>query len=169
MTRPVRVGNIYGRLIVMAYSHRDGHEFWKCACECWADYVADGTALRQGRTVSCGCARREAIVARNRVGTHGATRNQQRSPEYRAWESARQRCNNPKDKDYQHYGGRGITVCKRWRKFSNFLQDMGARPPGTSIDREDVNGNYEPGNCSWATPKQQANNRRNNRRYKWAA
>ena len=82
------------------------------------------------------------------------------TPTYRSWASMIQRCTNEKRHNYAYYGGRGITVCVRWRDFDAFLADMGERPDGTTLDRIDNEGNYEPGNCEWATPKQQSNNRR---------
>lgn len=81
-----------------------------------------------------------------------------------AWISLRDRCGNPNNKEFRNYGGRGIKVCERWlNSFENFLTDMGKRPPGMSIERDDVNGDYEPNNCRWATAGEQARNKRNNR------
>jgi hypothetical protein len=92
--------------------------------------------------------------------THGMSR----SPEYANWCNMRQRCNNQKHPDFRHYGARGIRVCERWSLFENFLKDMGRRPfPSATVERKDTNGNYEPGNCVWATQKDQTRNKRNNR------
>lgn len=95
--------------------------------------------------------------------THGHTRNYRSTPTWRSWSSMRQRCTNKNLPHYRHYGGRGITVCERWSVFENFLADMGERPHGTSIDRIDKDGNYEPGNCRWASNRQQQVNSRNAR------
>ncbi len=86
--------------------------------------------------------------------------NGKRAPEYHSWSCMIQRCTNPNRYSWKYYGGRGITVCDRWLKFVDFLADMGARPPGTSLDRINNDGNYEPGNCRWATPKEQQANQR---------
>jgi hypothetical protein len=83
---------------------------------------------------------------------------------WNSWKAMRDRCRNPKNQDYKNYGGRGITVCTRWASFVNFLEDMGERLAGTTLDRIDGDGNYESGNCRWATPKEQANSRRPRRR-----
>ena len=92
---------------------------------------------------------------------HGASTSKGYTPEYESWQAMIQRCTNKNRADYHHYGGRGITICDRWRHdFVQFLADMKPRPEGKSLDRIDVNGNYEPSNCRWATQKQQVNNRR---------
>lgn len=96
--------------------------------------------------------------------THGCTANGITTPEYRLWYGMKDRCYNRKAKKFKHYGGRGIRVCDRWKNsFANFLEDMGQRPAGLTLDRRRTNGDYEPGNCRWATKKEQQRNKRNNR------
>lgn len=99
---------------------------------------------------------------------HGhSPRNGKMSPTYHSWASMKDRCQNPNSNRYEYYGARGIKVCDRWQDFSNFLEDMGERPPGKTLDRVDNNGNYEPGNCRWATQKEQIQNRRDRKDQKF--
>jgi hypothetical protein len=145
-------GQRFGRWVVIAYA---GGSKWLCVCDCGTVVVVWGHALRTGDSKSCGCLRDELISARSK--THGMTQ----SREFQTWASMLQRCANPNHPGYAYYGGRGISVCEEWRcSFLAFFADMGERPPGCTLDRIDVNGNYEPGNCRWATAFVQTHNRR---------
>ena len=154
-------GQRFGRLTVL---HRDGstscrHAAWKCQCDCGEVRTICGKHLRSGNTKSCGCLNRE-LLSEGLATTHGMTRHGREAGVYGSWRSMRERCQNSNATHYAYYGGRGVTVCERWESFENFLADMGPRPEGLSLDRINNEGNYEPGNCRWATRKQQAHNRR---------
>ena len=124
----------------------------KALCDCGNYTIANKSAIKNGTLKSCGCLHKKSITK------HGLSK----TPAYRRWGSIKARCNNKNSNHYADYGGRGIKVCRRWLKFDNFQDDMGERPKGTSIDRINNNGNYEPSNCKWSTKKEQSNNRRNN-------
>jgi len=127
---------------------------WWCRCDCGTERNVFGTALRAGKSVSCGC------VAHAKAAVDRATHGLSRSPTYKSWRAMWARCTNPKTHGYAEYGGAGIVVCERWKDFANFLADMGERPEGLTLDRfPNKEGNYEPGNVRWATPKDQAFNR----------
>jgi hypothetical protein len=155
-------GERFGRLVVVRRvgSHPGGGSLWLCACDCGASCDVVSRNLRRGATRSCGCLKQEKFCTPGSRTKHGHTsRDGGVSPTYTSWRSMRDRCTNPKDNRYYLYG---IRVCDRWlHSFENFLADMGERPSGMTLDRyPDKNGNYEPGNVRWATPKQQAANRR---------
>jgi hypothetical protein len=160
------VGQVFGSLTVVALSERRDREgrWWECRCRCGKQVFAVTRSLRSGNTRSCGCARKAGVLAA--VMTHGATSRDGHMPEYHVWQVMNQRCHLPSSRGYALYGGRGITVCDRWRHdFAAFIADMGRRPgPGYSLDRIDNDGHYGPGNVRWATPKEQQRNRGNNRR-----
>lgn len=149
------IGQRFGRLVVLGLSDYKRYRIL-CKCDCGNIVPIYKYNLRDGISKSCGCLRNEIVTK------HGHNTDKKgKSPTYSSWDGIIQRCNNPNCKAYKHYGGRGITVCERWNKFENFLADMGENPSkGYSIDRIDVNGNYEPSNCRWATAKEQSRNKR---------
>lgn len=154
-----RTGDRYERLVVVSRAPnkggKDTNARWVCACDCGTTVVAYGQDLARGKVKSCGC-----YVAEKNV-RHGMAR----TPMYRAWQAMIQRCENPNAKNYDRYGGRGITVCDEWHDFQAFFRDMGSRPVGFSIERTDNSKGYSKGNCRWATTSQQNNNRRANRKF----
>jgi len=157
--------NIYGRLTVLYKVENYSETFeWVCICECGnITSVNQGNLRRKdGGTKSCGCLKREQNKRiTNKLHQDQRTHGRSKTQLYKVWDAIKQRCNNPKTRNYKNYGGRGIIICDQWLDFETFANDVGERPGKEySLDRINNDGNYEPGNVRWATCKEQALNRR---------
>lgn len=171
MKRIDYVGHRFGRLVVTAlhgqHVQPSGGKrvVWFCLCDCGRTRTATAGNLRGGYIRSCGCLRRELASARRFKHGESPTSHRAASVEYQAWQDAKKRCYDPKNVAFHNYGERGIEMCAAWRDdYGVFLRDMGRCPKGLTLDRKDVNGHYEPGNCRWVTRIVQGNNTRVNHR-----
>ena len=156
-------GNRFGRLLVLGrHLTNTKWAYWLCICDCVKEKIVRSDHLRSNKIQSCGCLRLESI--KESCTVHGHNRKGVRSPTYTSWREIFHRCCNPKYGTYHRYGGRGISFDPKWRSFEAFLEDMGERPPGHTLDRVNVDGMYTKDNCRWATKKEQARNTSANNR-----
>lgn len=157
-------GQRFGRLTAVLPKGRDKYSktLWECICDCGALVLKPIGSLMSGNTKSCGCGKHIgflAVIQKRKDSAFGIYHVRARN----SWRHMIDRCNNKNNIHYSDYGGRGISVCERWMDLKLFVEDMGDPPDGMTLDRfPDMNGNYEPKNCRWATPKQQAQNTRRN-------
>ena len=157
-------GMRFGNLTAVSFSHTENkHTFWTFVCDCGKSIVAmKSNAIRKDRkSISCGCNNKKRMKENNPLATHLKSGNDQYKKTYCSWKKMRDRCYVKTESSYKYYGGKGVSVCERWiNSFQNFLDDMGERPEGKTLDRIDPYGNYEKANCRWASNKEQANNKR---------
>lgn len=156
------VGLRFGRLIVLELGGKSprGHFLWLCKCDCGTEKLFIASNVRSNFSKSCGCLLKESQKAAKHLVTHGLSA----TATYKSWSAAKSRCGNPSNAAYRHYGGRGIRMCDEWKSsFEEFFSCLGEKPSGKTLDRINVNGHYEPGNCRWATASEQRNNVRCNR------
>jgi hypothetical protein len=157
-------GMVFGQLVAIEYSHNTPNNaaVWLCKCSCGVEKTISARSLVSGGTISCGC-HGKSIIGKSTF-VHGHAKRKGTTSEYRCWKNMKNRCYRESDPHYYLYGGRGITICESWLdSFENFIADMGRRPSEKhSIDRIDVDKNYDPSNCRWGTLDQQSRNKRNN-------
>jgi hypothetical protein len=154
------LGKKFGLLTALSKGEKkglNGELYWNFLCECGKFRLASGSAVKQGRLISCGCSKKAKLTTHGQINTRT----------YRIWAGMVNRCKNPKNNSYKSYGGRGITVTEEWEKYVNFFSSMGECPAGHSIERIDNNGNYTPMNCEWIPLAKQARNRRSNVYFEW--
>ena len=166
MGKPLDItGQRYGRLVALSVvsSSKQGQQ-WLCHCDCGRTAVVRQILMRTGNTASCGCLRKEQLVARSRASADPEAGYRRWPSEFVIWRGMLARCHNPRNKDFPRYGGRGIIVCPTWRaSFDYFFDDMGPRPsPEHQIDRVYNDGHYELDNCEWRTVKENCRNKGNN-------
>jgi NAD(P)-dependent dehydrogenase (short-subunit alcohol dehydrogenase family) len=153
------MGESYSRLTALSRApNQEKHTMWRALCECGNIITVRAQHLRNGNTKSCGCLDRETSLARS--AKHG----QYGRPVYESWKGMIQRCTNPANQEWKNYGGRGVTVIPDWLLFANFYKDMGDRPEGKTLDRENNELGYSKSNCKWSTSKEQAMNKRNTKK-----
>lgn len=167
--KPIEIGERFGYLTVLEFFRKDGKWRCKCRCDCGTIKVIEKSSLQTGRTRSCGCYNKKRVHETHSKGNFSNTRL------YNTWVNMKARCYNKHNPQYKNYGGRGIAVCEEWKNgFLSFrswaLQNGWNEDHGKfeiTLDRKDVNGNYTPNNCRWASQKEQANNQRRSRRWEY--
>lgn len=148
-------GQRFERLVVIEQAGRlNANVVWKCSCDCGNEIAVRSNSLRRGITRSCGCLQKEGASSREK--THGMSKTR----EFKTWSSMIGRCRNDRQENFHNYGGRGITVCDRWKDFKAFYEDMGLRPKGMSLERVNNDLGYSPVNCTWADMRAQSANTR---------
>ncbi len=151
-------GQKFSRLTAIRFTgeSKSSGRVWECVCDCGNTVEVPIGKLNSGHTKSCGCQKIESTIKRSTK--HGYAKRGHQNKAWSIWAGMRKRCFNPKSVGYDNYGGRGITICERWEKFENFIEDMGECPEDYSIERIDVNKGYEPNNCKWIPLNEQSKN-----------